>query len=51
MKPVSIRNVPKPSSDTNSGVGENILHYGGIVVFIGIHMMGLFIVQTGTSGL
>jgi stearoyl-CoA desaturase (delta-9 desaturase) len=28
-------------------MAENILHYGGVLVFIGVHLMGLFIVQTG----
>jgi stearoyl-CoA desaturase (delta-9 desaturase) len=26
---------------------ENIAHYGGVLVFVGIHLMGLFVVQTG----
>lgn len=48
MKPASRSNVPTPSLDTYaSGITENILHYGRVLVFVGIHMMGLFIVQTG----
>ena len=48
MKPASRSDVPKPSLDTHaSGMAENISHYGGVLVFVGIHMMGLFIVQTG----
>ena len=48
MKPASRSNVPTPSLDTYaSGITENILHYGRVFVFVGIHMMGLFIVQTG----
>lgn len=45
-QPVS--NVPKAWSDTQaSGIRENISHYRGVLVFVGIHVMGLFVVQTG----
>ncbi len=48
MKPASRSNVPTPSLDTYaSGITENISHYGRVFVFVGIHMMGVFIVQTG----
>jgi stearoyl-CoA desaturase (delta-9 desaturase) len=48
MKPARISNVPKPSLHLQaSGMVENISHYGGILVFVSIHLMGLFIVQTG----
>jgi len=48
MKPASRSNVPTPSLDTYaSGITETISHYGRVLVFVGIHMMGLFIVQTG----
>lgn len=45
-QPVS--SVPKAWSDTQaSGIRENISHYRGVLVFVGIHVMGLFVVQTG----
>lgn len=35
MKPASISHVPEPSSDA-SGLTENISHYGGVLIFVGM---------------
>ena len=43
MRPASRSDVRKPSLDTHaSGMAGNISHYGGVLVFVGIHMMGLY---------
>jgi stearoyl-CoA desaturase (delta-9 desaturase) len=50
MKPAHVRKLPNPSLATQAAsIVENISHYGRILVFVGIHLMGLFIVQTGIT--
>ena len=49
MDSVNLRNVPRASSGTQvSGMTETISHYVGVLVFVGVHLMGLFVLQTGT---
>ena len=48
MDSVKLRNVPRASSGTQlSGMTETISHYVGVLIFVGVHLMGLFAVQTG----
>ncbi len=49
MKPARVPTLPEPSLQTQASIGEHISHHGRILVFIGIHMMGLLIVQTGIT--
>jgi stearoyl-CoA desaturase (delta-9 desaturase) len=48
MKPASVSHLRRPSLETQASIAENISHYGGVLVFIGVHLMGLFVLQTGT---